>query len=360
PVQSKEMAVRLLYFLWSSGPDLDLWQAALDGKLKTDEQIVQQVHRMLNSKKRISLSENFAAQWLGFDELRTNKIYYRGENWTRGVYDELLFGFDELIRCDRSILEIVDSDWAFLRNPKFGGSQVRPVKRQGKFIDIFEDRRIRTGLKVERFYAPPQLYEVKNERFGGFLTSTGILQLTSAPNRTNPIRRGIWVLEKLVGETLHPPENIPPLAESLKRIPKGSPRNPREVLKLHTAQPSCQSCHQHIDPLGLGLEHFSPTGEWRTVYPDQSPITSQGQLPNGRSFQNPQELKNELLAFYQESIVDNVVRRLLAYAIGRKIFPHDRPAIERIKKELRKSRYSMLTLIEQVVLSKQFRMRQDR
>ncbi|MEE2639620.1 MAG: DUF1588 domain-containing protein [Planctomycetota bacterium] len=358
-VEAKELAVRLSYFLWSTSPDQALWNAALSGKLETDEQLLQQVHRMLNSKKRISLSENFAGQWLGFDELRTNKNYYRGENWTRGVYDELLFGFDELIRSDRSILEMVDSQWAFLRNRKYGGINVRNLKREGKFGDIFEDRRVRTGLKVERFYAPPQLYEVNNDQFGGLMTSTGIMQLTSAPNRTNPIRRGVWILEKLIGETMHPPENIPPLAESIKKIPKNLPRQPREILKLHTSRPSCVACHQHIDPLGLGLENFSPSGEWRTAYADKSPVHGEGKLPNGKQFASPQQLKNELLAFYGEKIVDNMVRRMLAYASGRKIFPHDRPEIERIKRVLQENDYKMVTLIEQIVLSSQFRMRQD-
>ena len=359
PVQDHELAVRLAYFLWSSMPDQALVDAAQQGTLATENGLRQQITRMLNSPKRIALAENFAGQWLGFDEIKHNKVFYQGENWTRGVYDELLFGFDELIKSDRSLLEIIDADWAYLRQEKSRSPGARRHQHELVYADIFAARSSRKGLKVERFYSPPQLYQLESDRLGGLLTAAGIMRLTSAPNRTNPIRRGVWLLEQIIGEEMHPPENIPPLAEAKKKIPSGQATSPREILKIHTAQASCQACHQHIDPLGLGLENFSPTGEWRTTYEDKTPILSQGKLPNGHEFRSPQELKQALLGYYQERIVDNIIRKMLAYAIGRKIEPHDRVTLEQIHSTLAKHDYRMGVLIEQIILSKQFRCRQD-
>jgi len=358
-VDDHEIAARLSYFLWSSMPDDQLTQAAKDDSLQTDDGLRAEITRMLNSPKRIALSENFAGQWFGFGELQSNKVFYNGENWTRGVYDELLFGFDELIKSDRPVLEIVNSDWAYLRREATRGAGAKGHRFEEKYADIFAARRSRVGLKVERFYQPPQLYLVKSDRVGGMLTAAGIMRLTSAPSRTNPIRRGVWLLENIIGERMHPPEDIPPLAEAEKRVSKELANSPAEILKVHTAQESCRVCHQHIDPLGLGLENFSPNGTWRTTYSNKAAIPSAGTLPNGHTFSSPQELKQELLAYYKEQIVDNMIRKMLSYAIGRELKPFDRVTIERIHAELIKNDYRIGVLIEQIVFSDQFRSRQD-
>ena len=218
-ISGSELAVRLSYFVWSATPDEALFAAAENGSLRQEKEVRYQSERMPNSPKRLALAENFAGQWLGFDELKRNKVFYRGENWTRGVYDELLFGFDELIKSDRSILEIVDSDWAYIRREHVKQTGAKGHQFEEKFADIFAARRSRAGLKVERFYDPPRLYKFTGGRAGGMLTAAGIMRLTSAPNRTSPIRRGVWLLEKIIGEEMQPPANIPPLAEAKKRIP---------------------------------------------------------------------------------------------------------------------------------------------
>ncbi len=359
-VRPHELAVRLSYFLWASMPDEALFNTARNGTLLQEDVLKQQIGRMLDSPKRLALSENFAGQWLVFDELRRNKVFYRGESWTRGVYDELLFGFDELIKSDRSVLEIVDSDWAYLRRAEVRQAGGKSLRFTEKYADIFEDRRSRSGLKVERFYDPPRLYKVRGDRLGGMVTAAGIMRLTSAPDRTSPIRRGVWLLEKIIGEELEPPENIPPLADAKKKLNATQPSSPAEILKIHTSQASCRACHQHIDPLGLGLENFSPNGDWRTSYADKTPIVSSGVLPNGRAYSSPKQLKQELLTFYRDRIVENIIRKMLAYAIGRKLQPHDRVTIENIHHELVSNNYRIGVLIEQIVLSKQFRCRQDR
>lgn len=365
-VSAPELATRLSYFLWSSMPDEELLDRAADGSLLNDAVLLSEMRRMLNRDRRLSLSDNFAAQWLGFDVLRRDAAFYNGEIWTRSAYDELLFGFDQIIRADRSILEIVDADWAFLRRSATAPAKARRVSFENTYEDIFAFRRSRTGLKVERFYQPPELYRVENRQYGGLLTSAGIMRVTSAPNRTNPIRRGVWIMENLIGERLHPPENIPPLADAKKKLLAQQAKDqsvgtsPGDILKLHTSQESCQSCHQHIDPLGLGLENFSPLGDWRRTYADGKEIEGSGILPNGRQFASPEQLKQELLNYYKDRIVENSIRRMLAWAIGRKLEPHDRVTVESIRAQLKAGDYRMGVLIEAVISSPQFRMRQDK
>lgn len=358
-VNARELAVRLSYFLWSSMPDDELLAVGADESLLQESVLREQVQRMLESPKRIALSENFAGQWLGFDELKRNPVYYRGESWTRGVYDELLFSFDELIKSDRSMLELIDADWVYLRSEarRTGGKK---HQLDEKFGDIFGQRRVRTGLKLERFYRPPELYYVSGDRIGGVITSAGIMRLTSAPKRTSPIRRGVWLLERIIGQEMQPPVNVPPLAASEKKLADEPATGVVEILKLHTAKAACQTCHQHIDPLGLGLENFSPIGDWRTTYDNKTAISAGGTLPNGERFDSPKQMKRELLSVYREQIVENVVQRMLSYAIGRKLRPYDRVAVERIKKVLAENDNRLIVCIEQIILSKPFRCRQDK
>lgn len=248
----------------------------------------------------------------------------------------------------------------YLRRGQARRVKATPHRFPAQYADIFSSRRSRAGLKVERFYDPPRLYKSDSPRVGGMLTAAGIMRLTSAPKRTSPIRRGVWLLERIIGEKMHPPENIPPLAESEKKLSGSGESGPAAILKLHTARASCRACHKHIDPLGLGLENFSPQGNWRTSYADKSAIVSKGKLPNGRDFSSPKQLKRELLTFYKERITDNIVRQMLAYAIGRKLEPHDRVTIEKIKRSLAENNYRMGVLLEQIIFSRQFRFRQDK
>lgn len=380
PVNARELAVRLSYFIWSSMPDDELMAAAKDNSLLRESVLHAQIDRMLNSTKRIALSENLAAQWFGFKELKTDGVHYRGEQWTRGVYDELLFTFDELIKSDRSIFEIVDADWAYLNKDiakelAAGESQ----KLQERYADIFASRQTTNVKTMERLYFPPKLYTLSSGRAGGVITTAGTMSLTSAPERTNPIRRGVWVLENIIGKHVEPPAAVPPLQDKITTESGKVITSVVDLLKAHTERTECRSCHKHIDPLGLGLENFSPTGEWRTAYAkdasgakgqaprkrqkiqqDGESVVSEGLLPNGKNFNSPKEMKMELLVCYREQIVENVIRRMFSYAIGRKMTPHDRVAIEKIKSELERNDYRMSVLIEQIITSKQFLQRLDR
>lgn len=358
-VSAYELASRLSYFLWASMPDDQLFRVAADKSLLDESVLLAQVNRMLSDPRRISISENFAGQWLGFSELWANKVFFRGERWTRGIYDELLFFFDELVKSDRPILDIVDSDWIYksgYAQAKIGGGG---HKLPAKHADIFVARQKRPPGITEQFYKPPQLIKINNDpRGGGIITSVGIMRLTSTPTKTNPIRRGVWMLDKIIGKVLEVPENVPALSKSEEKDGKKLV-DLADIMKAHTSKAICMSCHQHIDPIGLGLENFGPFGRMRNQYKNRRPIKADGVFPNGGTFKTPKEMKKILLGEYQPLIVKNITERMLAYAIGRKLRPYDRLGVDRIRTALEKDGYKMNTLILEIIKSKPFQYRQD-
>jgi len=358
-IGSYELANRLSYFLWASMPDEELLRLAADKSLLKESVLLAQVDRMLKSPKRISIAEDFASQWLGFDDLRSQKVFYQNERWNRGIYDELLFFFDELVKSDQSVLNIVDSDWVYQ-------SEYTKVKVQGqshtfptKHGDIFAARQQRPSGLREQFYKPPVLLKINSEERGGIITSVGIMRVTSPPENTNPIRRGVWMLDKIIGRQMHAPENVPPLSES-EKVDGKILEDMAEILKAHTSKAACVSCHKHIDPIGLGLEKFDTNGIWREKYPNNRPIQAQGVFPNGGTFNTPKQMKLVLLEEYREPIARNIIERMLSYAIGRKLKPYDRMTVDRIYSALESDGYKMNSLIVQIIESKQFLYRQDK
>jgi hypothetical protein len=364
PVSGVELATRLAYFLWASPPDAELLKHGRDDSLLEDAVLKAQIARMLNSPKRIALAENFAGQWLGFGELISNHEYLRDERWNREAYDEVLFFIDELIRSDRSVLELVQSDWLYkrataLRPKNHGYSKVDPASMNRRHTDIFAPRQSKSRNRKLR-YDPPVLIERKGDREGGIITSAAIMRVTASKTRTSPIRRGVWVLNTLIGKAMEAPEDVPSIEEAREAL--NIKRNPTvaELLKQHTSKAVCNACHKEIDPLGLGLENFAQFGDWRTQYPDKAPVVSSGVMPNGKAFKSPREMKALLLQLYGEDIAENFARQLFAYALGRKLQPFDRISLNRIISAAKKDGYKTNTFIEQIVLSKQFRYRQDR
>jgi hypothetical protein len=227
------------------------------------------------------------------------------------------------------------------------------------YADVLSSRQSKSQDSRAK-YDPPVLVKTKNDREGGLITSAAIMRLTASKTRTSPIRRGVWVLSTVIGRALEPPPNVPSLDEAREAL--DVKRNPSvaELIKQHVSRPECISCHKAIDPLGLGLENFAPNGGWRTHYPDQAPVVSAGVMPNGKTFSTPREMKVLLLEAYKEDIANNFVEKMFAYALGRKVEPFDRVSLEPIVRKVKEDGYKIDTVIEQIVLSRQFRYRQDR
>jgi hypothetical protein len=318
----------------------------------------------LNEPRRLSLSEQFAAQWLGFNQLleeqQTGELGIPTTN--RAQYDELLFFFDELFRANHSLLDIVQSDWIFVsRYSGYDKGQFKKgVRAEGGFADHLSARSL-TGPQrrgIENIYDPPTLQTVSGERYGGVISSAAIMRITSAPERTSPVRRGVWLLDRMLGESLEAPKNVPPLDNAKGSVPKENPTK-RELLAAHTEMVSCQHCHKTIDPIGFGLENFDPAGKWRTQYPDKTEINSGGVLPGGKAFASPMELKQQLRETYREPIVRNFIAKLLSYAIGRPLQPYDEPTLESIYQTAVNNDYRTTAILREIVMSPQFLCRQD-
>jgi hypothetical protein len=349
-ITDHELATRLSYFLWSTMPDDELFRLAASGRLHEPDVLDRQVARMLADPRSLALAENFGGQWLGYAALDSPDRFRvsRSEEQIkllRSMYREPLMFFDDLVRSDRSLLELIDSRHTFL-NPTLGYHY--GMKRYAK------PRLIKNG--GYDWDDPLKRLPVKDPNRGGVLGMAATLLLTSAPERTSPVRRGVWILDALLGQRPpEPPPNVPPLEDGQLGH---RPASMREQMARHRAEASCARCHDAIDPLGLALENFGPQGEWRGR--DASgPIDATSVLPGGERVQGPAELKSMLLSNYREPFLRNACERLLSYAMGRAIQYTDRPTIDRLLVDLEGHDDRFSILVKGIVASVPFGYRQD-
>lgn len=348
-VSQYELATRLSYFLWASMPDDQLMQLAADEKLDDDEVLASQVARMLRSRidkrghrsgaKVNDFATSFIEQWLGTRAL--GREFVPDKSVARGYDSELeggmkyepIFFFEDLLSENRSLLNLIDSDFTYANSR---------LARHYKLKGTFRQQPKRTDLPDD-------------SRRGGLLGMSGVLAVSSFPHRTSPVLRGKWILETMLGT---PPPPPPPNVEQLAEAgTKGSPKSLRERLELHREDRTCASCHASIDPLGFGLENFDVLGRWRTEV-DGEPIDAAGELPGGTKFDGPNELK-KLLMDRKDLFARNLTSRMLGYALGRGLTHHDRCVVVEVTKALAEDDYKAQTLIAEIVKSVPFRYKQQ-
>ena len=303
-----ELASRLSYFLWSSGPDDQLITLASQGKLKDSAVLDQQVKRMLADPRSETLATNFAGQWLrlrGIAEvlpeagLFPNYTKNLGESMRREV--ELLF--DSIVREDRSVLELLSADYTFVDEA---------LARHYGIPNVLGSRFRRVPLSDPN-------------RFG-LLGKAGVLTMTSLANRTSPVARGKYVLEVLIGTPPpNPPEVVPPLAEA---VDNQKVLSVRERMEQHRANPACSACHQLMDPIGLALENFGPTGAWR-INDSGYRIDPSAEMYDGTELEGPVGLRGAILN-RSEAFVGTFTENLLAYSLGRVLDYRDMPTVRSI------------------------------
>ncbi|MCX7390783.1 MAG: DUF1592 domain-containing protein [Planctomycetia bacterium] len=333
-----EMASRLSYFLWSSLPDDELFRAGVKGELHTDKQLIEQALRMLKDPKSKALVENFAGQWL---QLRNLDTFFPDKERFPDYDDALKSAmrreteefFSYLVREDRSVLEFLDADYTFVNE--------RLAKHYGL-----------QGISGEEF----RRVSVDPAQRGGLLGQASILSVTSNPTRTSPVKRGKWILENLFASPPPPPPpNVPELAVENKEKPLTGTL--RQQMEQHRSDPSCAACHQLMDPLGFGLENYNAVGAWRTD-DGLHPVDPSGELPDGRSFKGPAELKT-ILKGREEEFRRCFAEKMLTYAIGRGLEHYDACAVQRISRECAENGNRFSVIVTEIVLSPAFRQRES-
>lgn len=334
PLTEFELASRLSYFLWSSMPDELLIGDAQHGSLRTN--LRSQVIRMLNDPKSAALIENFTGQWLQLRKLDGAKP----DSNIFPVFDDLLRRamrtetekfFAHILRGNRSVLELIDSDYTFVND--------KLAKYYG--IDNVSSSEFRQVELVDRLR-------------GGVLTQASILTLTSNPNRTSPVKRGQWILQQILGTPPPPPPpNIEPLDESHQATESASLR---ERMELHRSNPQCASCHSQMDPIGFALENYNAIGQWRTADGDFL-INPSGVLAGGQKFENFSELKQVLKSSGSKKFTRCLIENMLTYALGRGLEASDFCTVEAIRGRLSADDYRIQNILFGIVESKAFQFR---
>lgn len=329
-----ELASRLSYFLWSSTPDDELLDLASRGELRAADALRAQVRRMIADPKSAAFVDNFAGQWLqlrALDSLAldTAKFPEFDVPLRTSMAREAQLFFADILRNNRSVLDFIRSDSTFVNDRLAALYGI-----QGDF-----------GPALERVTLPP------DSPRGGVITMAAVLAVTSNTTRTSPVKRGLYVLDQILGAPPPPPPaDIPPLDQTKLDTPNPSLR---EKLAAHVANPTCAVCHNRLDPIGFALENFGATGAWRTA-DDGNPIDARGTLPGGESFSGPLELKRTLMG-KSDQFVEAFAAKVLTYALGRGMEPFDRPAVRAIAASTRADGDRFGSLIEAVVLSESFR-----
>ncbi|MFT6179247.1 MAG: cytochrome c553 [Akkermansiaceae bacterium] len=335
PLNDFELATRLSYFLWSSMPDHELFQLADEGKLRNSEVLRAQTLRMIADPKFTNFARHFAGRWLEFEKMidQADPDPKRFPTFTpelrRSMYYESVAFFSHLIRQNRPLTELIDSDYTF--------ANATLAKHYGLSETV-------TGSKLRKV-------SLKNKNRGGILGMGSTLTTTSLPLRTSPVHRGVWILDAMLGDPAPPP---PPDAGELPADDtKAKGLTFRQQLDLHRKATKCASCHARIDPLGFGLENFDAIGRWRTQDANGKPIDSSATLPGDINFSTPQELKALLLAG-KDKFAANMTRKLISYATGRALEYYDEVTINQIVAELPKNKYATRELILQIINSRPF------
>lgn len=350
-IDEYQLASRLSYFLWSTMPDDELFDLASKKQLSAN--LDAQVRRMLKDPKAIALTENFALQWLQLRRLKSatpdSKLFPSFNEPLRAAMlkeTELFFG--EIVREDRSILELLDADFTYLNEP---------LARHYGIVDTNGNAQ---GQKPAKLGGQP----IKGEKFvrvslqagdrGGLLTQASILTVTSNPTRTSPVKRGRWVLEQMLGTPPPPPPpNVPELVDA-----KETTGSLRQRMEQHRQNPACAGCHARMDPLGFAFENFNAVGGYRKK-DGNFDIDASGTLPDGKAFKGPGELK-AILKEKKALFARNLTEKMLTYALGRGVEYYDRPTLDRVGAALEQNQYKFSTLVLEIAKSEPFRLRRGK
>jgi len=387
-VEDHALASRLSYFFWSSMPDAELLRLAGEGRLRAE--LPAQMRRLLGDRRALELVRNFTGQWLqardiltvpingndvflrdnassDYDKARATFSRLRGkpesertpaeqeemnearrlftefnarpkpqltEPLRRAMQQETEMVFAHILKEDRSLLELIESDYTFVNDVLATHYGIADVK----------------GGAMRKIQLAPESPR------GGVLTQGTVLAVTSNPTRTSPVKRGVFILEAILGTPpAPPPPNIPSLEDAAPAA-KLKTMSLRETLALHATDPKCASCHSRMDPLGLALENFNALGTWRTTDAGQ-PVQAAGKLITGEAFADVRELKHILATAHRRDFYYCLTEKLLTYALGRGLEYYDTITVDRIVAQLEASGGKPSVLLRGIVESAPFQQR---
>jgi len=333
-----DVATRLSFFLWATGPDEELLTIAAEGRLSEPGMLERQVDRMLEDERASALATRFAYQWLRLQDAEKSRPEpFLYPDFTRQLGADMVreteLFFTHLVREDRSLLELFTADYTFVNErlalhygiPGVSGSEFRRVQ-----------------------------YPADTRR--GVLGHGSVLLLTSHSARTSPVLRGKWVMEVLMGTPPPPPPPDIPAFEATASSSEGRRLTTREVMEKHRADPTCNSCHRFMDPIGLALDRYDVTGRFR-FRENGMPLDTRGTFYDGTEVSSPSDL-TEVLLKRPIPLVRNFTANLLSYAMGRRVEYYDQPTIRAIEREAEANDYRMSSFILGVVRSDPFQMMQ--
>ena len=326
------LASRLSYFLWSSMPDAELFRLAEQGALKDSATLNQQVERMLVDPKSKRFSNNFLRIWLELDNIgkmppsREFVSFYR-DNLESAMRKETELLFEHVLATNLPVLELLSADYSFMNRELAAHYGI-------------------SGLEGNEF----RKVSLSGAERGGILGHGSFLTASANGVDTSPVVRGIYVMNKLLDYTPPPPpDDVPEIEPDVTGA-----TTLREKLVKHRADASCAQCHKKIDPAGFALENYDAIGAWRVKYDRKLDVDPSGQLSNGKTFSTPGEFKNLVLE-QEKTFIRCLTKKMLTYAIGRKLNSGDRLVVDGMVEEMNNSSGGLRDLVKQVVLSKTFR-----
>ena len=332
-----ELASRLSFFLWSSIPDDELLTAAAANQLRDPKVLAAQVDRMLADPRSQRFVENFAGQWLKLRELTDfpSQDPELDADLRAAFRRETELFFADVLRERRSVLTLLDADYAYLND---------------RLAQHYSIEGVRDGY-MRRVSLPP------DSPRRGLLGQGSLLTTTSAPNRTSPVVRGQWIMQSLLGAAVPspPPGAAADLSKEARAVTKLAGDTVRERLEMHRANPTCATCHAMMDPIGLSLENFDLVGRWRDQE-DSHPINPVSQMTDGTALASPGDLRRALLS-RGDAFVTALTERLMTYALGRELEYYDEPVVRSVVRAATSQGTTLPALIQAIVSSDSFQKR---
>jgi hypothetical protein len=340
PLTDFELASRLSYFLWSTMPDARLMERATAGELR--ENLAGEVERMLDDERAQRFVQQFTDQWLKLDQVTNvaiNRERFPGfdDRLKQDMCAETHALFAELLRENLSAIQLLATDFTMLNEPL--------AKHYG-IEGVF-------GRSFRRVSLKPELHR------GGLLSHASVLLSNSTGADSHPVRRAVWIRDRLLNDPpAPPPPNVPSLEEA---NPEFHQLSVREQLEIHRTVDSCNQCHRSLDPWGIALENFDAVGKWRTDIPRSAgesanvqPVNATVVLPDGREVVGADGLREYLAHARKQEFARSLTARLLTYALGRSLELTDQSAVDKILYQFAQDDYRLKGLVHQVVLSDPF------